>query len=76
MKTTFYKKGCKLLLGAVCLGLTCCCGLKAKEAMSPPFPAPAPELIEELKHCPLKDMPAFQDWLNRLYILQAQLAVE
>nr|DAL30975.1 MAG TPA_asm: hypothetical protein [Caudoviricetes sp.] len=44
--------------------------------MRPPFPAPAPELIEELKRCPLKDMPAFQDWLNRLYILQAQLAVE
>ena len=63
------------LLVLVYLGTICLVGCVARpdRDVCPPFPAPNPEIAQELQLCPLEQMPLFYDWLNKLYVLQKQL---
>lgn len=78
----FYKNKIKRCVGnyigllvLVYLGAICLLGCVARpdRGVCPPFPAPNPEITQELQLCPLEQMPLFYDWLNKLYVLQKQL---
>lgn len=57
------------------LGIGCLNGCAVNEPGCPPFPFPNATIVEELKECPLENMPFFYDWLNKLFVLEQQLNV-